>query len=131
MINEKKVKKGIVLLIDIVIIIFLIGFSLIILIGVIMKNNILDYICYVLLNFFIIGSFYIDHILAKKYYSSKASGWATGRYSFIALINPKPYFKKKNFNKAYFLYILREIFTIMGLVLLIIMFPVLLKSRYS
>ena len=129
--TEKKVKKITNKIINYVGFTLLTIFALFILMYVIILNNFLDYIYITLSYSFFAISFYTDRILSRKYYTSQAHGWPVGRYFFIALINPKPYFKEENFNKGYLLYVISLISLFIGLCFLMFIFPFLLKSRYS
>jgi len=76
---------------------------------------------------FIISSL-LETILKRKYYTSEAYGWPVGKYFFIALLNPKKYFKKNDFQKAYVLYLLSIILLCVAISFLFVMWPLSLKG---
>jgi hypothetical protein len=74
--------------------------------------------------FSLVVSFYLETILQREYYTSHAYGWPVGRYLlFMALINPKKYFKKKNFRKGYTIYLISTALMFLSICLLFIKLP--------
>jgi hypothetical protein len=72
-------------------------------------------------------SFYLEKLLERKYYTSEAYGWPVGRFFFIALFSPRKYFKKKNFSKAYIIYLLSIISLCIATYFLFVLLPLSLK----
>ncbi len=63
----------------------------------------------ILLIVLICFSIYLESILEKEHYKTGAPSIGLGKYFFVPIFYPKPFFKRENFWEGYVLYIARNL----------------------